>query len=105
MNSNSHRRLTGHPQFPATHSFAQTNIQLINQLRNDFTEAEIDQVLKGYELACSMFTGSFRGCGKPFIEHAIGTASIIAALKAPIHVVTVSLAAEKGARLWRIDKS
>ena len=78
-------------QFPAAHSFAQTNIQLINQLKNDRTPAEIDEVLSGYELACELFSGIFRGSGKPFLAHVIGTASIVAALSAPANLVNAAL--------------
>ena len=78
-------------QFPAAHSFAQTNIQLINQLKYDYTSSEIDEVLRGYELACDLFSGIFRGSGKPFLAHAIGTASIVAALSAPTHMVNAAL--------------
>jgi amino acid adenylation domain-containing protein len=78
-------------QFPATHSFAQTNVQLINQLKNGYTDSEISEVQVGYELACSLFSGIFRGCGKPFLAHAVGTASIVAALDAPIQSVTAAL--------------
>ncbi|MGB5709053.1 MAG: AMP-binding protein [Arenicellales bacterium] len=78
-------------QFPATHSFAQTNLQLINQLKNGYTDSEISEVQAAYELACSLFSGSFRGCGKPFLAHAVGTASIVSALDAPIQSVTAAL--------------
>ncbi len=72
--------------------FAQTNIQLFDQLcRQGYSETELNCILKAYKLAISLFTGYFRGNGKTFIAHLVGTASILTSLKAPVEVVAAGL--------------
>jgi hypothetical protein len=62
--------------------FAQTNLQLFHQLRNaGYDEADLVCIHQAYQLACQVFTGFFRGSGKPFIAHLVGTASILATLE------------------------
>ena len=78
-------------QFPATHSFAQTNVQIFNQIKGGYTQSEIEEVLQSYALASELFSGVVRGSGKPFLAHAVGTASIVAALSAPVHLVISAL--------------
>src|SRR5437879_11925353 len=74
------------------HHFAQTNIQLINQLRrNGYSVTEIGSVLTSYELTMRLFTGRFRASGKTFIAHLVGTASILASLRASVALVTAGL--------------
>lgn len=74
------------------HSFAQTNIQLINQLRdNGYSPSEIGPVLTSYELAMRLFTGLFRASGKTFIAHLVGTASILGTLRASSRMVAAGL--------------
>jgi len=74
------------------HSFAQTNIQLINQLRGDgYSTTEISTVVTSYELAMRLFTGLFRGSGKTFIAHLVGTASILGTLRVPSSLVAAGL--------------
>ncbi len=74
------------------HSFAQTNIQLINQLRGDgYSNTEISTVVTSYELAMRLFTGLFRGSGKTFIAHLVGTASILGTLRVPSSLVAAGL--------------
>ena len=42
------------------HYYAQTNIQLFNQLRRDgYSRADLDLVRDGYELALVLFTAAF----------------------------------------------
>ena len=67
------------PMFPAQHGFAQTNIQLFNQLAETCSPADLELVAAAYQLACELFGNHFRGSGKAFVAHLIGTASIIAA--------------------------
>ncbi|MBD2180488.1 HD domain-containing protein [Planktothrix sp. FACHB-1355] len=72
--------------------FAQTNIQLFAQLsRQGYSETELSCILKAYQLAMSLFTGYFRGDGKTFIAHLVGTASILASVDAPVEVVAAGL--------------
>jgi len=74
------------------HSFAQTNIQLVNQLRdNGYVPAEIGTVVTSYELAMRLFTGLFRASGKTFIAHLVGTASILGTLRASSSIVAAGL--------------
>jgi len=74
------------------HPFAQTNIQLINQLRRDgYSSAEIGSVLSSYELSIHLFTGLFRASGKTFIAHVVGTASVLGSLRVPSKLVSAGL--------------
>lgn len=69
-------------------AYAQSNIQLFNQLiASGYTEEEIGCVVDAYKLVMNLFTGIFRSSGKTFIAHLIGTASILVNLKAPVEVV------------------
>jgi len=73
-------------------SYAQTNIQLFNQLRRDgYSKPDRDFIRDAYELAMALFTGRFQPSGKPFIAHVVGTASILASLHLPIAVVAAGL--------------
>lgn len=74
------------------HPYAQTNIQLFNQLRHDgYSTEDLECLFKAYALAMHLFTGRFRGSGKTFIAHLVGTASILASLRASITVVTAGM--------------
>ena len=73
-------------------AYAQTNIQLYNQLGEcGYTPADLARVHRGYALAIQLFTASFRGSGRPFLSHLVGTASVLAWIRAPIAVVTAGL--------------
>jgi (p)ppGpp synthase/HD superfamily hydrolase len=73
-------------------SFAQTNIQLVNQLRDDgYSTAEILPVIVSYETAIRLFTGLYRASGKTFIAHLVGTASILGRLRTTSSVVAAGL--------------
>lgn len=72
--------------------YAQTNIQLFNQLRrDDYSNTEISCILNAYKLAMCLFTGCFRPSGKTFIAHLVGTASILSSLHLPAKVVAAGL--------------
>jgi (p)ppGpp synthase/HD superfamily hydrolase len=72
--------------------YAQTNIQLYNQLGElGYASRDIAKVHRGYALAMKLFTGIFRGSGRPFLSHLVGTASVLAVVRAPIEVVTAGL--------------
>src|SRR5215469_10044102 len=72
--------------------YAQTNIQLYNQLAElGYTAEDARRVHRAYGLAMQLFTGSYRGSGRPFLSHLVGTASVLASVRAPIEVVTAGL--------------
>ncbi len=74
------------------HLFSQTNIQLFNQLQQKgYRQDEMQRVSQGYTLAISLFTGRFRGSGKTFIAHLIGTASILTWLQVSSEIITAGL--------------
>ena len=74
------------------HSYAQTNIQLFNQLvRLGWNGADLESVISAYELAASLVTGRFRPSGKTFLAHLVGTSSILAALPSPPSLVIAGL--------------
>ena len=74
------------------HDYAQTNIQLFNQLRRaGYSNADLEYLYRAYEVAIRLFTGRFRASGKTFIAHLVGTASILAALRAPIALIAAGL--------------
>ena len=74
------------------HTYAQTNVQLFNQLRSEgYSERERAFILETYEFGMRIFTGLYLASGKPFIDHLVGTASILASLHAPVEVLAASL--------------
>lgn len=74
------------------HTYAQTNVQLLNQLRSDgYSEKERAFILAAYEFGIYIFLGLYLASGKPFIDHLVGTASILASLYAPVEVVAAGL--------------
>lgn len=74
------------------HAYAQTNIQLFNQLRrNGYSGADLNSIRDGYELATQLFTVQFRPSGKTFIAHLVGTASVLVSLKMHATVVLSGL--------------
>lgn len=74
------------------HYYAQTNIQLFNQLRREgYSNTDLSCIFKAYQLTMRLFTGSFRASGKTFIAHLVGTASIVVSLHLPANVVAASL--------------
>ncbi|HEY9847505.1 MAG TPA: HD domain-containing protein [Candidatus Caenarcaniphilales bacterium] len=76
----------------SVNTYAQTNIQLFNQLRlAHYSEADLNYLSQVYDFALQIFAGRFRGSGKPFLSHLIGTASILATLQAPIQSVAAGL--------------
>ena len=69
------------------HSYARTNIQLFNQLRQEgYSNTDLRSVRDAYELAMVLFTGRFQPSGRPFVTHVVGTASILASLRLPAPV-------------------
>src|SRR5207245_1610113 len=52
---------------------------------------DVGAVGRAYELALRLFTCVYRGSGKPFLAHAVGTASILASLRARMPVIAAGL--------------
>ena len=72
--------------------YAQTNIQLYRQLAElGYPSTDVSRVHRGHSLAMKLFTGLFRGSGRPFLAHLVGTASVLASVRVPIEVVTAGL--------------
>jgi len=72
--------------------YAQTNIQLFNQLRHDgYANIELSLVRDAYELATQLYSGYFIGSGRTQIAHVVGTASILGALHLPAEVAAAGL--------------
>jgi (p)ppGpp synthase/HD superfamily hydrolase len=79
-------------QKPVNHSYAQTNVQLFNQLLAEgYSQEDREIVRVTYEFAMVLFTGLFLPSGKPFIDHLVGTASILASLHMPVEIVAAGL--------------
>jgi (p)ppGpp synthase/HD superfamily hydrolase len=74
------------------HRYSQTNVQLINQLRSEgYSQPDIEFVWKTYQFAVQLFAGLYLPSGKPFIDHFVGTASILTSLRLPVEVVVAGL--------------
>ena len=60
--------------------FAQTNLQLYAQLRRaGWPAAEVEAAARAYRLASRLLAGWYRASGKTFVDHFVGTASIVVA--------------------------
>lgn len=71
---------------------AQTNLQLFDELRREgYSDRDVARVRDAYELATRLFTGLVLPSGKLFIDHVVGTAGILASLRAPVEVVAAGL--------------
>jgi hypothetical protein len=75
-----------------TRQFAQTNIQLYNQMRDaEYTLDEVKLVARAYNYATTIFVGLYRGSGKTLLAHLVGTGSIVAWLHRPAPVIAASI--------------
>jgi len=73
-------------------SRAQTNLQLYAELTaGSYSDRALDLVGVAYDAAMELFSGQFRGDGRPFLAHLVGTAAILGRLRAPIDVVLAGL--------------
>jgi (p)ppGpp synthase/HD superfamily hydrolase len=73
-------------------AYAQTNLQLFDELRREgYSDRDVARVRDAYELAARLFAGVMLPSGKLFIDHVVGTAAILAALRAPGDVVAAGL--------------
>src|SRR4051795_951805 len=71
---------------------AQTNVQLLNQLRDAaWPLDDLIAVQRAYELLTTLYPGYFQADGKPFVCHGVGVASILAELGQPAEIVAVGL--------------
>lgn len=71
---------------------AQTHLQLFEEMRaGGYGEADCVVIHLAYAYARELFTGSYRGSGKPFVTHLVGTASALVALRLPVAVVAAGL--------------
>ncbi len=87
-------------------AYAQTNIQLYNQLLElGWAGEAVEGVRRAYELAGELFRALEQPSGKPLLAHLVGTASILAAQRLPVAVVAgglVHAAYPRGVfRRWR----
>src|SRR5262249_48247699 len=72
--------------------YAQTNIQLYNELRElGYSDTDLEHVYRAHGLAIKLFTGAFRGSGRPFLAPLTGPASVLAWLRTPISLVAAGL--------------
>jgi len=73
-------------------SYAQTNIQLFNQLRREgYSSTDLNLIRDAYELAMASYSCRFSPSGRPFISHVVRTASILASFNLPVKVVAAGL--------------
>jgi (p)ppGpp synthase/HD superfamily hydrolase len=73
-------------------TYAQTHLQLLGQLRDGgYDGDDLVVVKRAYTYACELFTGAYRGSGKPFVCHLVGTASVLASLELPATIVVAGL--------------
>lgn len=71
---------------------AQTNLRLFAQLGGlGYSSQDIVYVRTAYDLATELFTNAFRGSGKPFVCHLVGTASAAACETSDREVIAVGL--------------
>lgn len=73
--------------------FAQTNIELLHQLETaaGWPVSQVVDVAKCYRVAFDLMAAAFRPSGKHFVDHLVGTASILGWSKQPVRVVNAGL--------------
>jgi (p)ppGpp synthase/HD superfamily hydrolase len=75
-----------------TKTYAQTNIQLFNQARQEGYEAsDIARLAEAYRFSLTLFSGRFRVSGKTFFAHLVGTASVLVSLRVDSALVSAGL--------------
>ncbi|MEH6552192.1 MAG: glycosyltransferase [Pseudomonadales bacterium] len=71
---------------------AQTNIELYNQcIAMHYSERDLQLIKAACEMATKEFNGLYRGSGKPFISHCVGTASILAHFRSSAQMIAAGL--------------
>jgi (p)ppGpp synthase/HD superfamily hydrolase len=74
------------------HTYAQTNVQLLNQLQSEgYSRKERALVREAYEFGMRIFAGLYLPSGKPFLDHLVGTASILVSVHTPVEVAVAGL--------------
>ena len=77
---------------PSSRHYAQTNVQLYDQMSSTgYSSNDVATIQRAYEAMQPLFSGSFRGSGRPFLTHLVGTASILAEAEQPIAVIVAGL--------------
>jgi len=72
--------------------YAQTNVQLYDQMLSDgYSNSDVATIQHAYDSMQPLFSASFRGSGRPFLTHLVGTASILAEAKQPITIIVAGL--------------
>jgi (p)ppGpp synthase/HD superfamily hydrolase len=72
--------------------YAQTNLQLYAQLRKSGYDAEtIAGIRRAYGLAVRLFAGRYRASEKPFVDHLVGTASVLVSIQARPALILAAL--------------
>jgi len=71
----------------------QTHLELLMQMADSglYTEEELELCNKAYYISLDCVYNMFRGSGKPFISHLLGTSSILVALGLPAKMVIAGL--------------
>lgn len=71
---------------------AQSNLALYRQVyKRGYSPTGLIRIRSAYELSTKLFAGRFRPCGRPFVAHLVGTASILAEIGAPEELVEAGL--------------
>jgi len=77
---------------PVAHGYAQTPAQLYQQMRGaGWNAPALERVRDACDYAITLFSDLFRACGKPFLCHGVGTASILLRYGAPLALVKAGL--------------
>jgi len=72
--------------------YAQTNTQLYDQLQREGYEGPtLTFIADTYDFACQLCSGLYRPSGKTFIDHLVGTASILVSLHASENLIAAAL--------------
>lgn len=76
---------------PAIH-VAQSNLQLYLQMESQgYAPEDVAVAARAYRGAIPYFSAKYRGNGKPFITHLVGTASLLVSRRAPLPQVLAAL--------------
>ena len=79
-------------QYCPMNSYALTNLQLFNQLRDlGYTQEDLGRMHCTYELARLLFSGQIKASGRTQLSHCVRTASILAFYHGPVHLVGAGL--------------
>jgi len=72
--------------------YAQNILQLHSQFRAaGVSDADQVYLAGAHRMAAALFSGQIRGSGKPFLEHLVGTASILVSCQTPAPLVAAGL--------------